>query len=65
MGWLKKLKRQVMRPVNTYKSVAGKLKGGDDSSRSEAAGQLLQKKEVPVNRQAGSGQVKFTGEVYE
>lgn len=36
-------------------------KGSDDSSRSEAAGQLM-KRDVGITKQAGSGQIKYTGE---
>lgn len=60
---LKKWAKRVGRGVtNQVRRVAGKGNiGEDDSSRSEAAGQLM-KRDVGIQRQAGSGQIKYTGQ---
>lgn len=58
-GSIKKLAR---RATNFGRRVAGKGNiGTDDSSRSQAAGQLM-KRPVDIQRQAGGGQIKYTGE---
>ena len=62
MGLFKKLKKAVRGVENFGRRVVGKGNiGEDDSSRSEAAGQLM-KRNVDVSRQAGGGQIKYTGE---
>ncbi len=58
MSWLKKIVRKV---ENQVRRTIGK--GNIVDTRSDAADQLL-KKEVPVTRQAGQGQIKYTGETY-
>ena len=65
MSTFNKLKNKV----KSYAKTAGQMvkgqfgagKSSDDSSRSEAAGQMM-KRDVGVQRQAGGGQIKYTGQ---
>ena len=61
MGRLRKVfKKAVAMSGGGLKNVFGKKGGEGGSDRSDAAGQMIER-EVPRQRQAGSGQIKFTG----
>ena len=62
MGLGKFIKRTVRKAENFGRRVVGK---GNIGERGEAADQMLQKYDVPVQRQAGQGQIKYTGEVWK
>lgn len=62
MGLRKFFRRATRKAENFAHRLTGKPNiGEDDSSRSQAAGQLM-KRDVGIQRQAGSGQIKYTGQ---
>jgi len=69
MGLFGRVKKAVKRVVRKVEDVAHKATGQDPiGTRSEAADQMLnspQKKNVDISKQAGSGQIKYTGETIE
>jgi len=69
MGLFKRIKKAVNRTVRKVENFAHRATGQPEiGTRGEAADQLLsgpQKKNVDIQRQAGSGQIKYTGEEIE
>jgi len=66
MGLFKRIKHTVRRVENFGRRAVGKENIG---TRSDAADEMLKaapvKKPVDISRQAGSGQIKYTGETLE
>lgn len=60
MGLRKAIKRTVRKAENFAHRLTGQGNIGDNT-RSEAAGQLM-KRDVGIQRQAGGGQIKYTGQ---